>query len=388
MTIYDPIHGYIELEKIFKQLIDTKQFQRLRRIKQLGTTYLLFPSTTHTRFEHSLGVFYLAGEYAKQLNLNEQEKKTLQAAGLLHDIGHGPFSHVIETIFEDEDIEHEDLSIRKIKSDPISSILKNNGVKLQEVEKLILGKGKLGSIIAGGVDVDRMDYLIRDSYYSGVAHGTIDRDTIIRAAELREGNLIFQAKHKEALEGLLIARNLMKATIYFNETVLVADRMIQKAVHYLVRQEQLTADEISLMDDIDLKQRLRATENEIAHYLNQKLDQRQLFKKAIEIKPEQLNITKGAEVDVNGLEQNLAQSCEIHTKKLVVDSPHSFGDYENIKIKVSHNGSISTLTEISDMVQALTHSSSLPHTLRVYTEESEKEKLQDNKEKIISTIRN
>ncbi|MFB6226124.1 MAG: HD domain-containing protein [Candidatus Paceibacteria bacterium] len=388
MAIYDPIHGYIELEDIFEQLIDTKQFQRLRRIKQLGTTYLLFPSTTHTRFEHSLGVFYLASEFAEHLNLNNEETKTLRAAALLHDIGHGPFSHVIETIFEDEDIEHEDLSIQKIKSEPISSILTENDINPENIADLIKGKGKLGSIIAGDIDVDRMDYLIRDSYYSGVAHGTIDSDTIIRAAEFKDGELVFKAKYKEALEGLLIARNLMKSTIYFHETVLIADRMIQKAVYHLVQQEQLTVDEISVMDDTDLKTRLRTTENETANYLNKKLDQRQLFKQAVKIKPEELNISRGSDIDINKLERDIGQICNIKNKKIVADPPHSFGDYEEIKIKVSYNGNISTLTEISDIVQTLTHSSSLPHTLRIYTEQEEKEKIQENKEEIVSKIQN
>ncbi|MFB6181916.1 MAG: HD domain-containing protein [Candidatus Magasanikbacteria bacterium] len=386
MAIYDPIHNYIEVEDLFEDLIDTKQFQRLRRIKQLGTAHLIFPSTTHTRFEHSLGVFHLAGRFAKQLELNSKERKTLKAAGLLHDIGHGPFSHAIETIFEDQNIEHEDISIRKIKTSPIADILKENDIDPKEVEKLINGEGKLGPIIAGDIDVDRMDYLIRDSYYSGVAHGTIDTDTIIRAAKFHDGELVFKAQYKESLEGLLVARNLMRATIYFNETVLIGDRMIQKAVRNLVNEEDISIEELSKMDDIDVKYRLRETDNEIANFLSEKLDNRELFKQALNIKPEELGPQQGTNIDVVKTEQKIADELNIPMKKMVIDPPHSFKDYQDIKIKVSQNGEIATLTEISDMSQTVTSSSSLPHTLRVYCDSSIKTEIQSNREKLKELI--
>lgn len=373
MLIYDPIHGYIEVEGVFKSLVDTPEFQRLKNVKQLGNAYLVFPTTNHTRFEHSLGVYHLASQFAKQLKLDQEQTKKLKAAALLHDIGHGPFSHTIEGVYENT--KHEEISIKKIKSEPIKDILESVGINPNSIEKLIQGKGKLGPIIAGDIDVDRMDYLLRDSYYSGVAHGVIDKETIIRSAEFKDDNLVFNAKYKQALEGLLVGRNLMRSTIYFNETVLVADRMLQKAASSLVKEENISIEQLTKMDDIDLISRLRSTNEPTAKYLNEKLYKRNLFKKAVEIPQSDLS-NKTKAYNINKLEKKIANTLNLEIKKIAVDPPHIGGNSNEINIKILQNGEIINLDAESAITKSAAKSSPSPDTLRVYCDESIINKLQ------------
>ncbi|PSO46026.1 MAG: phosphodiesterase [Parcubacteria group bacterium QH_9_35_7] len=367
MLIYDPIHGYIEVEGLFKSIINTQEFQRLKNVKQLGNAYLVFPTTNHTRFEHSLGAYYLASQFADQLQLNKEQTKKLKTAALLHDIGHGPFSHTIEGVYGNTT--HEDISIKKIKSDPIKGILESEGIHPNSIEKLILGKGKLGPIIAGDIDVDRMDYLLRDSYYSGVAHGVIDSETIIRSAEFKGKDLVFSAKYKQALEGLLVGRSLMRSTIYFNETVLVADRMLQKAVSSLVNEENISVEQLTEMDDIDLISRLRSTNVPTAKYLNEKLYKRNLFKKAVEVPLGELS-HKTQKLNANELEQALSEKLDLETKKIVVDLPYINNKSSEINIKIYQDEEIINLDSESVITKSTTQSSSYPNTLRIYCDKN------------------
>jgi len=360
MFIQDPIHGYIRLDDMEEDLLNLRDFQRLRRIRQLGFTSLIYPSTTHTRFEHSLGATYLAGRFADNLELSEDDRKHLRAAALLHDIGHGPYSHTSEMVLKKHGISHEDFSAEKIQSSAMRSVLQDHDVDPDRVVKMINGKTELGQIIAGDIDVDRMDYLMRDAHYSGVAHGTIDDETIMRGAEMHDGKLVFHSKFKAALEGLLTARYLMVPTVYRHSGVERAEKMMERAIQELVESGEIELDDLRDMDDIDLKYRLRHTDNDRAHYLNDRLDRRDIFKSALtwdetDLPREGLKELAKNIDDEKEIEQKIADEAGVPVKKVLLDKPSIPGPRE-ITVDVMRNGEIVALDD-SSLVTDATYSS-------------------------------
>lgn len=180
--IRDSIHGNLKLDDFEIKIIDTYPVQRLRRVKQLGFSYLVYPGANHSRFEHSIGTLYLASSLAESLNLSKEEKEIVRIAALLHDIGHGPFSHVSENILG---YSHEDLTVKVIKKSVIADILREK-FQVKEITDVIKGKGILGQMLSSELDVDKMDYLLRDSYYTGVAYGIIDIERLISSMRIEK----------------------------------------------------------------------------------------------------------------------------------------------------------------------------------------------------------
>ena len=248
-SVHDPLYGFIDLDETELKIIDSAHFRRLHRLKQLGQAYVAYPSAHHVRFEHSLGVCQLAGRVAEALELDGEKRRVVRLAGLLHDIGHGPFSHLFEEVLakanggDGSDIDHEAVSRIIIRSDPeISDIL---GGTAEEVACVLGHKPVPGwdrrdsllaaAIISGPLDVDRMDYLRRDSYHLGVSYGRFDLDQLIHTmAETvdDEGNsrISVGIKGWGVAVQYLLCRYLMHAQIYQHHTVAVANRMCQAAV--------------------------------------------------------------------------------------------------------------------------------------------------------------
>jgi len=177
-TIRDPIHGSISLSDHELAILDTPEFQRLRRVKQLGFSYLVYPSATHTRFEHCLGALFVAHRLGKSLDLSTDSVNKIRLAALLHDVGHGPFSHVSEDSLQGiVDVKHEEYSEKIIKNSAISEIIEDAGFSPNEIADISRGKiPPLGDMVSSQIDVDRMDYLVRDAYYTGASYGVIDLD--------------------------------------------------------------------------------------------------------------------------------------------------------------------------------------------------------------------
>jgi len=181
--IKDPIHGYIWITDSERNIIDTRPVQRLRRIKQLGLgAEYVYPGANHTRFEHSLGCLYLAGVLAESLpvELSKNEIADIRVAALLHDLGHGPFSHVFEPLLNRcTGKTHEDMSEWLIERSELAEILESGGYSVDRIKKLAVGRMStekifLNQIIRSAVDVDKMDFLVRDSYHTGAGYGQID----------------------------------------------------------------------------------------------------------------------------------------------------------------------------------------------------------------------
>lgn len=231
--INDPVHGFIRIptELVF-DLLEHPIFQRLRRIKQLGLTYYVYPGATHTRFQHTIGAMHLMSQAIshlreKKIEINEQEEEAVLIAILLHDIGHGPFSHALEHSLI-EGILHEDLSALLMKK------LNNEyGGKLEMALQIFNNKYKkkfLHQLISSQLDLDRMDYLKRDSFYSGVVEGNIGTDRIIKMLTVVNDELAIEAKGLYSIEKFLLARRLMYWQVYYHKTVIASELLLVKTL--------------------------------------------------------------------------------------------------------------------------------------------------------------
>ncbi|RLF54041.1 MAG: hypothetical protein DRN13_03260 [Thermoplasmata archaeon] len=256
MEVRDPIYGFIEYDDKEEQIINTRVFQRLRGIKQLALASLVYPGAHHTRFEHSLGVMHLAGKIGSQLGLDDDRVKILRLAGLLHDIGHGPFSHVSEQIIEDQMTDskkildkynaqnvQELLSILLIENnDEIKAILSDTDI--DSVTNL-LKKEKRGSIekniISGPLDADKIDYIFRDAYFAGVKYGVFDLEKVIESlTPIPIGRESHQLGITEegvyAVEQLLLAKYHMNVQVYKHRIRRIADAMLVKGIEYAIEE--------------------------------------------------------------------------------------------------------------------------------------------------------
>ena len=247
--IRDPIHGLIALSQKEIDLINTKAFQRLRRIRQLAMAFLVYPGTLHTRFDHSIGVMHIAGRICNQLKITDEECKQVRLAALLHDIGHGPFSHVSEHLLDKyvpkdgdsirEKI-HEKVTVDIVENDSeICGILSDE--ERQFVVEMIQGKPTRDfrrDIVSSDLDADKMDYLLRDSYFAGVKYGTYDLEKIIESCRVHcEENKSYLAVSDEgiyALEQLLLAKHHMTQQIYRHRVRSISDAMIVRGIELAI----------------------------------------------------------------------------------------------------------------------------------------------------------
>ena len=250
--IRDPIHGYIFMTSIEKEIIDSKPLQRLRRIKQLSGAFLTYPGAEHSRFSHSLGVMHLAGllgnHFTKLSYIDEEDVQKIRIAGLLHDIGHGPFSHMYEEILgKYRNMTHEDVTQWLIKNSELKDILTKYGYSTQDLSKLAVGKLEkpdkrfLNQIIASQFNADTMDYLLRDSYFAGVEYGKIDVHRLINSIDVFDNTLAMNIDALYALESFVIARYEMFKAVYFHRTVRAAEIMLVRAMDYANDQLELTS---------------------------------------------------------------------------------------------------------------------------------------------------
>ncbi len=229
--VNDPVHGFINIPSdIIFDLIEHKYFQRLRRIKQLGLTHFVYPGAMHTRFHHAIGAMHLMNLAidvirTKGHKITDNEAKAVTIAVLLHDIGHGPFSHVLENILINN-VSHEDISLAFIKN--LNQHFDN---QLELAIKIFQNKYKkrfLHQLVSSQLDMDRLDYLKRDSFFTGVSEGVIGSDRIIKMLNVVDDNLVVEAKGIYSIEKYLIARRLMYWQVYLHKTVLVAEEILIK----------------------------------------------------------------------------------------------------------------------------------------------------------------
>jgi uncharacterized protein len=273
--IYDPIHGFIELDEGEVGLLSAAVVQRLRRLRQLGLAYLAFPSAEHSRFSHALGALAIGTRAFDALRDHSPEafdseraflekRRLLRAALLLHDLGHGPFSHACETVLE---VRHEQRTEAILALPELRDVLASIDVDPDAVLGLITGAHDadpvLRELVSGpNLDADRMDYLLRDAYFTGVAGGTYDAAQLIASLRILEVDgrqqLGVDGRGVVALESFVLARYMMFATVYFHHTTRAFERVLQDVLRVLwpnpraldAIEEFLDWDDFRVLDDI------------------------------------------------------------------------------------------------------------------------------------------
>lgn len=235
----DPVHRYIHVrDQMIWDLIGTKEFQRLRRVRQLGTTFLTFHGGEHSRFSHSLGVYEIVRRIVDDVfdgrpEWNKEERLLSLCAALLHDVGHGPFSHSFEKVF---DLDHEQFTREIILGDTeIHQVLSRGGSDFPEKVAEVIAKtyhNKLViSLISSQIDADRMDYLQRDAYFTGVSYGHFDMERILRVMRPREDQVVFKYSGMHAVEDYIMSRYQMYWQIYFHPVTRSAEVVLTKILH-------------------------------------------------------------------------------------------------------------------------------------------------------------
>ncbi len=274
--IRDPIHGFIYLSPLEIKIVNSPFFQRMRYIKQLGLTYLVFPGAEHTRFSHMLGTLHLASRVYDSLSEkfpdilppNGREKDLLRLAALLHDLGHTPFSHSGEFLFSHE-LDHEKMTVRIIQSPYLANILSDYKVNVDDLVSLIKGEGcevtkLLAQILDGEVDVDKMDYLIRDSMYCGVQYGCFDLEKSIDSFTILQENDLQLGMDKggiHLLESVILARYYMFSQVYFDPKCKAFELHLQNWLLQEIGPWPSEVEEFLELDDYCLTVKMRKSKN-------------------------------------------------------------------------------------------------------------------------------
>ena len=235
----DPVYGYVHVyDQLIWDLIQTKEVQRLRRIKQLGGTYMVFHTAEHSRFSHSLGVYEMARRIIRALMhqetvLSEEERLLVLSAALLHDLGHGPFSHSFESVFS---VRHELFTERIIMEDTevnrvLEAYQKGFAKKVRDVINKTYPNPLVINIISSQLDADRLDYLLRDAYFTGAPYGEIDVERILRTMRVVNNKIVYKVSGMHAIEDYLMSRYQMYWQVYLHSAGRSFDLVIQRMLH-------------------------------------------------------------------------------------------------------------------------------------------------------------
>jgi hypothetical protein len=369
-TIQDPIHGAIRVDGWIVQVLDTFQVQRLRNIKQLGFASLVYPGANHTRFEHSIGAMHIAKLLTNKMDVDEQTKREIVVAALIHDVGHAPFSHSSEKIVRKYlRTAHEDVG-HVVRGSEIEDVLKEEGLNIRSILDHIKGKSHIG-IVSGDIDADRMDYLVRDSYYTGVAYGVFDIMRLINKIYFDDG-LVIDGGGLRAAESLLISRFMMNPTVYFHHVCRIARKMYEKAVEYLIEEGLIDAKELLRMDDHDIVAFLRNQKGYPAEIM-WLIDSRKLFKRAIYVGRQRIS-GDILRVSVERAEKEIAEMAKVESKYVMVDiSPME--EARELKAMLNIEGELVSLEEASPLVRALKEAEREVWKMGVYTKKEYVEKV-------------
>lgn len=369
--IRDSVYGDIRLNEIEVEVMDNPQFQRLRRIKQLGLISLIYPGANHTRFEHSIGTMHIASKLADKLDLNQEDKELVRISALLHDIGHGPFSHVSEGVLS---FPHEELTKYVIKNTAIRDIVEKK-FDINKIIEIINGEGKFGPIVSGELDADRMDYLLRDSHYTGVAYGIIDYERIISNINLNK-HLSLDIKGVQAAEGALVSRYFMYPSVYQHHTTRIVNSMFRRGLKKLIDSGVINENDMYKYDDADIIGIFRNSEG-YPKEIMERLDNRNIFKRVKTIRldnfktPEKLYKIENKEL--RKAEEEIAMDYDID-KDYVILNIAEYPRFDEMKTEVSVDGKLYPLTEISNIIAALSKARFNIPDISLYVPEEEKSK--------------
>ncbi|TXT56877.1 MAG: hypothetical protein BAJATHORv1_20474 [Candidatus Thorarchaeota archaeon] len=402
IEINDPIHGFIELSDTEVKIIDSEPYQRLRRVRQLSGGHFVYPTAEHSRFGHCIGAMYLAGLLGErllpQIDLGEDELQEIRIAALLHDLGHGPFSHVFEEcLLEHRGWNHEDVTEWIILNSVVGDILEGDSISKKRIANLVRGRVIestdviTSGIVAGQVDADKMDYLIRDSFYCGVKYGLVDIHRLINSLEVSErGTLEFDINSRGALESFLVARYEMFLNVYYHKTVRSVEVMLVHLMNAADNELGLTSfstpDQFLELDDMSLFSRIRRLDKSTSEEAKEAvkmvnlLDSRKLYKSCFEkvLHTQDRFVSKllTKKRVRESIQDEIAESADVPPEEVIVDvptlpsvpyNPHQMNPmeisiYETIEgKKITRN--LSDLSNIAEMMKVYLD------VIRVYTRE-------------------
>lgn len=354
--------------------MDMPQFQRLRRIKQLGLISLIYPGANHTRFEHSIGTMNLGSKLAEELELEKDEIELIRTSALLHDIGHGPFSHVSEGVLS---VPHEKLTEYVIKNTSMKDLLEEK-FDVNEIVDIINGRGHLGPIVSGELDVDRMDYLLRDSHNTGVAYGVIDYERIISNLKLENG-LILDIKGVQAAEGALVSRYFMYPSVYQHHTTRVVNSMFRRALKRTIDEKIIDENDIYKYDDNDMISIFRHCDNPFVNDIMNRLDTRRIMKRVKTIRLDNFKFPeKMYKINQDTLRKAEAEIAEDYglDKDYVYINIAEYPRFDEMKTQVNVDGRLYPLTKISNIIGALSKARFNIPDISVYVDNDEKSKFE------------
>jgi HD superfamily phosphohydrolase len=332
--ITDPIHKFIRFTELEKKIIDSNVFQRLRRIKQLAGAHLVYPGAQHSRFEHSLGTMHvagLAGEHLFSMGVIDKESiQELRVASLLHDIGHGPFSHLFEeALMVTGNSNHETLGAKIICKTELGDILSDYGFSPQTISEISFGNSKVkfkNEIISGSLSSDLMDYLPRDGFFTGVEYGKVDYNRIINSFRVTDSkSLALDISSFYSFESMIISRFEMFRAVYFHKTVRSAEVMLLHSI--LLSSDILNLKALALTDYLNLtdesiictissSRNNKAAQEMISNYLDRKL-LKCVYERFIR---KQDNYTKLNRDKIEELRLEIARLANIDEKKIFLDT--------------------------------------------------------------------
>jgi HD superfamily phosphohydrolase len=350
-TIKDSVHDHIEIAGVARDLLDTKPVQRLRHVRQLGTVDLVYPSANHTRFEHSLGVYHLADRALSHLGIEGVRAERVRAAALLHDVGHGPYSHNLEALIHRHTGNYHDDVDGLLTTGEVADVLASHDLDPERIATLVAGDGRLGQLISGELDVDRMDYLVRDALHTGVPYGTIDHGRLVRALRFVDGELVLAEGNVQTAEALLLARALMNPVVYNHPVARIGKAMLRRATERLLAGD-LTGAALRRMDDHDLLVALRQNDRTAADA--ERLGRRDLYKRAVwaELGDTPADIVDADHTAVHEWEAEIADRAAVDAESVILDIPARPHMTESTS-RVVVSGEIRPLGRQSTLVEAL-----------------------------------
>jgi HD superfamily phosphohydrolase len=320
-AIKDAVHDYVELEGAARDLLDTRAVQRLRHVKQLSTVRLVYPSANHTRFEHSLGVYHLARRALDHLDVDGARAEAVRAAALLHDVGHGPYGHQTEAVIERRLGRHHDDVDDLLTEGEIATVLESHGLDPGVVADHVAGEGRLGQLVSGELDVDRMDYLVRDAHHTGVPYGTIDPGRLVRTLTFAGGDLALAEGNVPTAESLLVARALMNATVYRHHVSRIAGSTLERASERLLDETPLDPATFARLTDDELLAALRdcdATADAARRLIDRDLYKRAVWVGREDVPDHVLSIDHG---ETREAEREIAERAGVDPTSVLLDCP-------------------------------------------------------------------
>lgn len=333
LDIIDPIHDFVRVRNQELQIVDNPIFQRLRRIRQLSGAHLVYPGAQHTRFEHSLGTMHIASQAASVLKekgyLNQDDIEDVRIAALLHDIGHGPFSHLFEEVLHEKKISHEDYGLKIILSTEIGDTLSSSGFDKKFIADLAFGNSKkqfMNEIVSGALSADMMDYLLRDGYFTGAEHAKVDHKRITQSFDVHKMRLALEKSALYSFESLMHSRYQMFKAVYFHKTVRAAEVMLLESIKQADSELDFTSNKIDdyvrLTDEFVLSQIISISSNKPELKRARKFAEDYQDRRLLKCVYERIftSKTRLEKIHTQDIKKRLAQKSKIDESEIFVDT--------------------------------------------------------------------